>query len=315
MPGDAPLKRRLFSANIIESHRRIWLSGVKIHLGARSVPADPTLPTTRGVRPILIYVLLKAVPDSRFGPSYDPVSRTMIRESSPLIVNPLDKNALEAALRLRDRFGGRVAVLSLAPPAAAEALQESLALGADEAYLLSDACFAGSDTLVTAFILARAVEKLGRPDLILAGDRSADSGTSHVPAQLGERLGIPHLAHVCALSAPSPNVLAVKTDLEDRFIHYRVTGPAVIAVTRQLNRPRHATLMDMVRARAKTVTTLDAAALDIARAGLAASPTRPGRLVPGGYRAGKGETVTGAPAEMAALILSRLAALLSSAKG
>jgi electron transfer flavoprotein beta subunit len=266
---------------------------------------------------MLIYVLLKPVPDTRSGPSYDPVRKTMVREKVPMVVNPLDRKALEAGLHFRDQFGGRVAVLSLAPPAAGEALKETLVLGADDAYLLSDASFAGSDTLVTSFILARAVEKLGRPDLILAGNSSADSGTSHVPAQLGEWLSLPHMAHVCAVSALTPNVLEVKTDLEDRFIHYRVTLPAVIAVTGQLNRPRHATLMDVVRARAKSVTTIDAAALGVtpSQTGLAASPTRPGRLIPCDQRAGKGQAVTGAPAEMAALILSRLASRTSAAKG
>lgn len=266
---------------------------------------------------MLVYVLLKPVPETTSVPAYDPDRKTMVREKVALVINPLDKNALEAGLSLRDRFGGKVAVLSLAPPAAREALKEALALGADEAYLLSDAAFAGSDTLITAFILATAIEKLGRPDLVLAGDRSADSGTSHVPSQVGEWLALPHLAHVCAVSAADPEVLAVKTDLEDRFIHYRVALPAVIAVTGQVNRPRHPTLMDVVRARAQTVTVLDAAALGLTprQAGLSASPTRPGRLVPCGRPARKGETVSGAPAAMAALILSRLAEKTCSAKG
>ena len=266
---------------------------------------------------MLIYVLIKPVPDTGSGPSFDPVRKTMLREKVPMVVNPLDKNALEVGLDFRDQFGGRVAVLSLAPPYAGEALKEALVLGADEAYLLSDASFAGSDTLVTAFVLAAAVRKLGRPDLILAGNSSADSGTSHVPAQLGELLSLPHLAHVCAVSSLAPGVLAVKTDLEDRFIHYQVTLPAVIAVRGRFYRPRHATLMDMVRARAKSVTTLDAAALGLApsQTGLAASPTRPGRLIPCDQRARKGETVSGAPSEMAALILSCLASRTSPTKG
>jgi len=261
-----------------------------------------------------ITVLLKPVPDPGAGRTFDPVSKTLVRQDRPVVINPLDRSALDAAVALRERHGGRVTVLSLAPRETAGVLKEALALGADEAYLVSDRCFAGSDTLVTSFILSRAVVATGPPDLVLAGNRSSDSGTSHVPAQLGEWLVWPHLSHARVLRTGDgdPSALIVTTELEDRFIHYRLDLPAVVAVTGRREAPRHPTMRDLVHARAKPVTLLDAAALGLtpAETGLAASPTRPGRLIPVDRPAKRGEVESGPPVQMAALILSRLHKLL-----
>ena len=137
-----------------------------------------------------------------------------------MIINPVDKNAIEAALQLKEQFGGKVVLVSMAPPDAGEILKEALAMGVDEAYLLSDRAFAGSDTLATAKILAAGLKKIGQLDLILTGSESADSGTNHVPSQLGELLGLPHLNHITELSLELP-VLKMKAKLKTVMLNMR----------------------------------------------------------------------------------------------
>jgi len=258
-----------------------------------------------------IYVVVKPVPDPKTKLTYDPEQKTVIRAGLATVINPPDKNALETGLRLREQSGGRVTVFSLAPPSAGESLKETLAMGADEVYLVSDPVFAGSDTLITALILARAISAIGVPDLVLAGDRTTDSGTSHVPAQLGEWLGLPHLANACEIVLRDQKNLAVKTSLDEVFISYRVTLPAVVSVTRRINRPRLATLLEMVRSRSKPVTLLDAAALNLSpeQTGLNASPTKPGRLLPARPVVKEGTIMSGTVGEMAQEILNRLQSL------
>lgn len=150
--------------------------------------------------PFSIVVCIKAVPDPKLGsPSFDPVTKTVRRAAGELVINLLDKNALEEALKIREEFGGEVTVLSMGPPEATPVLREALALGADRAFLLSDRAFAGADTLATSKTLARAVNQLDNFDLILCGSESSDGGTAQVGAQLAELLGIPYVGKVTRL--------------------------------------------------------------------------------------------------------------------
>jgi electron transfer flavoprotein beta subunit len=135
-----------------------------------------------------IIVCLKPVPDpkywSRLG--LDPKTKTLLREGIPNIINPLDKKALETALQLREKEGGEVVTLSMAPISATSVLREALAMGADRSILLSDLAFAGSDALATSYIMATAIKKLAPYDLILCGDQTLDGGTGLVSAQIAE---------------------------------------------------------------------------------------------------------------------------------
>ncbi len=234
------------------------------------------------MNPMKIAVCIKPVPspDHYHQVGIDPETKTLIRQGTPTVINPLDKNALEAALQIREKHGGVVAVVSMAPPFAEENLREALAMGADEAYLLSDRAFAGSDTLATSMVLAAAVKKLGPVDLVLTGNESADGGTAQVSAQLGEWLGYPHLMHACGLEVMEEGLIRVDTARENCRVVYRVKLPAVVSVVRTINRPRFTSLMGVIAAGKKPLTVWSCEDLPVDRCflGLEGSPTKAGDI-------------------------------------
>ena len=140
-----------------------------------------------------IVVCVKAVPDPREADRIriDPVSKTLVRVDVPLVLNPLDKNAMEAAVQLKEQLGAHVSVLSMGPPPAANVVKECLALGADQGILLSDRAFAGADAYATAYTLAAGIKKMGSRDLILCGRASSDGSTEWVGPELAILLDVP----------------------------------------------------------------------------------------------------------------------------
>ena len=145
----------------------------------------------------------------------DPQKNTLIREGVPSVINPSDLNALEVALRLKDTAGARVIALSMGPGQAREALQRCLEMGADEAYLLCDPVFAGSDTLATARVLAKAVTKVAKHfSLLLCGHESIDGNTAQVGPEIGEILGIPHANNVTKLDLLPESVQVERRDFQ-----------------------------------------------------------------------------------------------------
>ena len=152
-----------------------------------------------------IVVLVKQVPDTA-NVTGDAMKDdgTVNRAALPAIFNPEDLNALEEALRLKERHGGRVTVLTMGPPAAAQVLRESLYRGADEVVLLSDRAFAGADTLATSYALARAIEQLGASDLVLCGRQAIDGDTAQVGPQIAEKLGLPQITCVSRIDELVP---------------------------------------------------------------------------------------------------------------
>lgn len=228
-----------------------------------------------------IAVCMKPVPEPRH---YDkiiinPGTKLLERKGIPVIVNPVDKNAIEAALLIKERLGGKVSLVSMAPPDTRETLKEGLAMGADEAYLLSDRAFAGADTLATARVLAAGLKKIGEIDLILTGSDSADGGTSHIPSQLGELMGFAHLNHVTELNLEG-SAITIKAKIENGYVEYEGRLPLLLGVAREINKPRYTTLMGVVMAQNKPLTTwgVDDLGLDPASTGLSGSPTQPGDL-------------------------------------
>jgi electron transfer flavoprotein beta subunit len=230
-----------------------------------------------------IVVCVKPVPDpAKYSLiTIDPKTKRLVREGIPTIVNPSDKNALEFALSIRDALGGKVSVISMAPLFSQDKIKECLAMGADEAFLISDRAFAGSDTWATSYILSQAIKAAGlEPDLILAGNESADGATSHVPSQLAEWMNRSHVANVLSIEA-SENGLIVKRKVETGYIEYSVTYPAVIAVARGSNSPRIVTAMGIIKSKNKKleVLTRDNIELDDAFIGLDGSPTKAGEII------------------------------------
>jgi len=183
-----------------------------------------------------IVVCIKQVPETT-NIGWDPRTGTVIREGIPGILNPNDKNALEAALQLKEKHGGVITAVSMGPPQADEALREAFGMGIDKAILLSDKKFAGADTLATSYTLSLALKKIGRFDLVLCGKESADGMTAQVGPQLAEFLNIPQLT--CAVDIEiRGNVVRIKQKMDNCYRVLESPLPVVITVEREINNPR-----------------------------------------------------------------------------
>lgn len=255
-----------------------------------------------------IAVCVKPVPDSKHYDkiSIDPVTKTWNRSGIPMIIGDLDKHALEAALALRDKFQGKVTVFTMAPETTKDNLVEALAMGADAAFLLSDRAFAGADTLATSHTLAAAITKTGPYDLVITGNESDDGSTGQVSAQLGEWLNMPHIMNITRLNYREGAVeLSVIT--EDGSVDYEVVPPAVLGVTRKVNKPRLTNVMGMLKARSKPLTIFKAEDLPVDGGfiGLSGSPTQPGDIY-SPKMGRKTEEISGSPEEIADRIILEL---------
>jgi electron transfer flavoprotein beta subunit len=224
-----------------------------------------------------IIICVKAVPDPKLADHIriDPVSKTLNRSEAPLVLNPLDKHAVEAALRIKETAGAFLTVISMGPPEAGNIVRECLALGADQGILLSDRAFAGADTYATAFTLARGIEKIGRFDLIFCGMASSDGGTEWVGPQIATFLGVPVVTMVEEFTETEQESWKVKACIENGYRLMQVKLPALFTVTRKLNSPRALSFSGIIKARKKQITCWSAEDLGVAEnvLGLSGSPT------------------------------------------
>jgi len=224
-----------------------------------------------------VIICVKAVPDPKLAERIriDPVSKTLKRSEVPLVLNPLDKNAVEAALQIKETAGAFLIVISMGPPEAGNIVRECLALGADGGILLSDRAFAGADTYATAFTLARGIEKIGRFDLIFCGMASSDGGTEWVGPQIATFLGVPVVTMVEEFTETEQESWKVKACIENGYRLMQVKLPALFTVTRKLNAPRALSFSGIVRARKKQIICWSAEDLGVAEnmLGLSGSPT------------------------------------------
>jgi electron transfer flavoprotein beta subunit len=227
-----------------------------------------------------IIVCLKPAPDPRYWDriQLDPATKALQREGIPSILGPLDKRALEEGLRIKEKHGGKVAAMAMAPPSAKDNLAEALAMGADEAYLLSDRAFAGSDTWSTSRVLSKAILKFGVFDLILCGSYSVDGSTGHVGAQLGEFLGIPNISQVVAVESIAGGILRSRSIVESGYRVLETSLPCLITVSREINTPRFTSLFGVIEAESKPLATWAAADLGLSPndIGFNGSPTQTG---------------------------------------
>lgn len=220
-----------------------------------------------------IVVSIKQVPDTN-EVKLDQTTGTLIREGVPSIINPDDKAGLEAALRLKDQIGAHVTVLTMGPPQADLALREALAMGADEAILVTDRAFGGADTWATSSTLASAISKLDY-DLIITGRQAIDGDTAQVGPQIAEHLGLPNVSYAEELWVEG-DTIKVKRQFEDRYHIIRVKTPCLITALSELNEPRYMTPGGIFDAFQKEITVWNRADLDVADSniGLKGSPTR-----------------------------------------
>jgi len=202
-------------------------------------------------------------------------AKTLERSGVRSVINPADLNALETALTLRDRSGGRVTVLSMGPPNFEPYLRVAIAVGADEAVLLSDRAFGGADTLATSYTLAQGVQTLGGADLVLCGDESSDGGTSQVPQGIAEWLGASQATYVDHLEVPREGILRARRVLEDGTETLEMALPAVVSVLGGANEVRFIDYDRWAMAEQASIRVIDASELgaDPASLGLKGSPT------------------------------------------
>lgn len=224
-----------------------------------------------------LVVCVKAVPEPQEVEKIriDPVTKALARHEIPLVINPLDRNALEAALQLKESHEAHITVISMGPPLAGNVVKESLALGADLGILLSDPAFAGADAYATAFTLARAVEKLEGVDAVICGRASSDGATEWVGPELAVFLDMPVVTMVREFVDTEGTDWQVKADIENGYRLVQVEIPAVFTVTQELNTPRNLSFSGIIKARKKEITTwgLVDLGLQAGFVGLPGSPT------------------------------------------
>ncbi|MCK4261736.1 electron transfer flavoprotein subunit beta/FixA family protein [bacterium] len=255
-----------------------------------------------------IIVCIKQVPDTESLGSVriNGETNTLIREGIPSIINPFDENAIEEALRLKEKHGGKVTVITMGPPQAEEALRKALAMGADEAILLSDPALIGSDTLATSYALSTAIKKIGQFDLILFGKQAIDGDTAQVGPGVAERLGLPQITYVRKLEIENSKVKAQRT-LEDAFEVVETKLPAVFMVTKEMNEPRYSSMRGVLRAKKAQIPVWKATDLDLdkERIGLDGSPTQVIKIFTP-EPPGKGELLEGTVPEQVEALVSKL---------
>ena len=224
-----------------------------------------------------IIVLVKQVPDTN-EVKIDPVKGTLIREGVPSILNPDDANALEEALKIKDKYPDtHITVITMGPPQAKDMLIECLAMGADEAVLACDRALAGSDTWATSNALAAAIRKLGGFDIIFAGRQAIDGDTAQVGPQIAEKLDIPQVTYVKEFTVDNDmRSITVKRALEDGYEVIKVSTPCMLTTIKELNKPRYMTIGGIFDSCRKDIPIWGAADLGVdtdKEVGLDASPT------------------------------------------
>ena len=187
-----------------------------------------------------IVVCAKQVPDTT-EVKLDPKTNTLIRDGVPSIINPDDKAGIEAALQLKEKVGGTVTVVSMGPPQADAALREALAMGCDEAILVTDRAFGGADTWATSSTIAAALKKLDY-DVIITGRQAIDGDTAQVGPQIAEHLGIPQVSYAEEIVEAEEGKLVVKRQFEDRYHIIEVKTPCLITALAELATPRYMTV-------------------------------------------------------------------------
>lgn len=221
-----------------------------------------------------IIVCIKQTPDTATV-KFNPETRTLLREGVENIMNPFDRQALETALCLKDKEGAKVTVVSMGLPQATEVLKEAIAMGADEAALLSDRALAGSDTLATSLALAAAIKHLGEFDLILCGKQAVDGDTAQVGPEIAEHLGIPQITGALSLQYADGKFIAER-ETESSSMTMAAPAPLLVTVTKAEKEPRFASIKGKMKARKAKIPTLTVADLGIdeATVGLTGSPTK-----------------------------------------
>jgi electron transfer flavoprotein beta subunit len=263
-----------------------------------------------------IVVCIKQVPDSA-QIRVHPVTNTIMRQGVPAIVNPYDLYSLEEALRLKDKFGGTITALTMGPPQAEAALRKALSFGADEAILVTDRAFAGSDTLATSYALASAIRQIQKNmpvDLVFAGKQTIDGDTAQVGPGIAKRLDMQLLTYVSGIRSLNldKREIVVERRAEGGVQVLKTRLPCLVTVLEGANEMRFATMGNMFRAARYPLKQWDkdgAGIDDVAKVGLKGSPTVVSKVFAPTPRSQKAEiiqTESGQPKDIAVTLLAKL---------
>ncbi len=222
-----------------------------------------------------IIVCIKQVPNTT-DVKIDPVTNTLIREGVESVINPFDSYAIEEAVRLKERFGGKVTVITMGPPQAENALKEAISLGCDEAVLVSDRKFAGSDTWATSYTLSCAIKKIGAFDIIICGKQASDGDTAQVGPGISTHLDIPQVTYVKKIEEISNDRARVERMTEEGYDIIETPIPCLFTVVKEINTPRLPSLKGMMRAKSTKIVkwTAEDIGAEPKNIGLDGSPTR-----------------------------------------
>jgi electron transfer flavoprotein beta subunit len=255
-----------------------------------------------------VIVCIKQVPDTT-NVRINPETNTLVREGVASIVNPFDVYAIEEAIRIREKHGGMVTVITMGPPQAVDVLREALSLGADNAYLVSDRAFAGADTLATAYALSCAIRHLGGADILLMGRQAIDGDTGQVGPGVAENLGISHVTDIRKIEEIKDGRIVVERLLEEGYARLAARLPVVLTVVKEINIPRLPSLKGKLAAKKAEIPVLKAADIgaDVERLGLNGSPTQVMKIFTPAKPTG-GKKFTGEPAQTVGELLAELTA-------
>jgi electron transfer flavoprotein beta subunit len=253
-----------------------------------------------------IIVCIKQVPDAS-EVKINRETNTLIRDGVPSIINPYDMYAIEEALRLREKHGGKVTAVTMGPPQAAEALKEAVSLGADDVVLLSDRAFAGADTWATSYAISQGIRKIGAFDLVIMGKQAIDGDTAQVGPETADMLGLPFVAYIRKIEQVEEKKMTVERLMDEGYDVVETSLPAVITVVKEINTPRVPSLKGKMKAKSLKITPWGAKDLgaDESKLGLKGSPTQVVRIFPPAPR-GQREILSGSIDEQIATLAKKL---------
>jgi electron transfer flavoprotein beta subunit len=210
---------------------------------------------------VKIVVSVKLVPDTNADKRIDPTTKRLVRTGVDTVINPFDEYAIEAALQLKERLGGdtTVTIFSMAPETGKELVRKALAMGADDAAMLSDTALEGSDVAGTASAMAHALQKIGF-DLVVCGTQSTDAITGEVPGMLAESLGVPGLTYLRKIESDG-QFISGERETDTGYQRVKASLPALVSVTKSINEPRYPSLKGIMGAKKKTIADLKVADL------------------------------------------------------
>jgi electron transfer flavoprotein beta subunit len=253
-----------------------------------------------------IVVCIKQVPDTT-EVKIDPKTNTLIREGVQSIVNPFDMYAIEEAVRVKEKKGGIVTVITMGPPQAETALREAISMGCDKAILLSDRAFAGSDTWATSYTLSMALKKLEKIDIVICGKQASDGDTAQVGPGIAAHLNLPQITYVRKIEEINETDVSAERLLEEGYEVIKAPIPCLITVVKEINEPRIPSLKGKLAAKKAQITTWKASdlACDPAKIGLDGSPTKVVRIFNPPPRQG-GKIFKGEPEEIIPQVVEKL---------